>query len=63
MGPKALYDISVFRSDFTAELEVMLDMLRVLGKNPCYPFANMRKLIIKARQELTDYQHIFRGNE
>lgn len=34
---KALYDISVFRSDFTAELEVMLDMLRVLGHNPTYP--------------------------
>jgi len=34
---KVLYDISVFRSDFTAELEVMLDMLRVLGHNPAYP--------------------------
>lgn len=34
---KALYDIAVFRSDFTAELEVMLDMLRVLGHNPSYP--------------------------
>ena len=34
---KALYDISVFRSGFTAELEVMLDMLRVLGHNPSYP--------------------------
>lgn len=34
---RALYDIAIFRSDFTAELEVMLDMLRILGHNPCYP--------------------------
>lgn len=34
---KALYDVCVFRSDFTAELEVMLDMLRLLGHAPTYP--------------------------
>jgi ADP-heptose:LPS heptosyltransferase len=34
---RALYDIALFRSDFTAELEVMLDMLRILGHNPIYP--------------------------
>lgn len=32
-----LYDVAVFRSDFTAELEVMLDMLRILGHHPQYP--------------------------
>ncbi len=37
LAAKILYDISVLRSDFTAELEVMLDMLRVLGHSPSYP--------------------------
>lgn len=32
-----LYDVAVFRSDFTAEIEAMLDMLRILGHNPQYP--------------------------
>jgi len=50
---KALYDISVFRSDFTAELEVMLDMLRVLGHNPVYPldFAYPSYLIGKSEDK------------
>lgn len=34
---RLLYDVSVFRSDFTPEIEAMLDMLRVLGHNPKYP--------------------------
>ena len=34
---RLLYDISVFRSDFSAEVETMLDMLRILGHNPQYP--------------------------
>lgn len=32
-----LYDLAVFRSDFSAEIETMLDMLRILGHNPLYP--------------------------
>ncbi|MBM7456318.1 ADP-heptose:LPS heptosyltransferase [Oceanisphaera litoralis] len=32
-----LYDIAVLRSDFTAEVDVMLGMLKVLGHNPTYP--------------------------
>lgn len=47
---KALYDIALFRSDFTAELEVILDMLRILGHNPRYPldfsYPNHQKIIL-----------------
>ena len=32
-----LYDVGVFRSDFSSEIEAMLDMLRILGHNPAYP--------------------------
>lgn len=32
-----LYDIALLRSDFTAEVEVMLDFLRMLGHAPNYP--------------------------
>lgn len=34
---KFLYDVAVFRSDFSSEIEAMLDMLRILGHNPLYP--------------------------
>lgn len=34
---KLLYDIAIFRSDFTPEVESMLHMLKVLGHNPTYP--------------------------
>ncbi|WP_300673233.1 glycosyltransferase family 9 protein [Desulfoluna sp.] len=32
-----LYNVAVFRSDFQAELECMLDMLKMLGHNPVRP--------------------------
>lgn len=34
---RSLYNIAVFRSDFQAELESMLDMLKMLGHNPPRP--------------------------
>ncbi|MGF1740824.1 glycosyltransferase family 9 protein [Vibrio profundum] len=34
---RTLYNIAVFRSDFQAELESMLDMLKMLGHNPQRP--------------------------
>lgn len=34
---RLLYDVGVFRSDFTPEIEAMLDMLRILGHSPSYP--------------------------
>lgn len=34
---RLLYDVGVFRSDFSSEIEAMLDMLRILGHNPEYP--------------------------
>ncbi|WP_319782699.1 glycosyltransferase family 9 protein [Oceanisphaera sp. IT1-181] len=34
---KLLYDVAVFRSDFSSEIETMLDMLRIIGHNPEYP--------------------------
>lgn len=34
---KLLYDICILRSDFTAEVETMLNMLRILGHNPEQP--------------------------
>lgn len=34
---RLLYDVAVFRSDFSPEIEAMLDMLRTLGHRPQYP--------------------------
>ncbi|VFQ43540.1 glycosyltransferase family 9 protein [Desulfoluna butyratoxydans] len=34
---RALYNVTVFRSDFQPELECMLDMLKLLGHNPSRP--------------------------
>lgn len=34
---KLLYDITIFRSDFVAEVDTMLHMLKLLGCNPSYP--------------------------
>ena len=31
---RLLYDVGVFRSDFSSEIEAMLDILRILGNNP-----------------------------